>query len=173
MNIPFSETGFSDLVIRPLHPEDRGIIDAFYDQMAGETRAFFNPADYNRRRTHRYLDGKFPNSEHFIAVIRQERTETVAGYCFLWDCQFMIPWVGLAVSEDWKGRHLGRNLLSFLIDHTKKTGKGGIMLTTHVSNIRAQALYHRMGFRYMGRHTGGEMLFMMRFPVVKSAADDV
>ena len=165
MNNSLSNNCLSDIVIRPLVPEDRGIIDAFYVQMSAETRALFNPKNHNRRRTHRYLDGKIPNAEEFIAVIRHDRTETVAGYCFLWDCNLAIPWLGIAVSEQWKGKGLGQHLISFLIDHVKEAGGGGILLTTHVTNTRAQALYEKMGFTFIGVHTSGEMLFLLRFPI--------
>ena len=111
---------FPDIKIRPLLPGDRQLIDAFYGQMSGETRAFFNVLDDNRLRTHRYLDGDLPDAEQFIAVTRQNGMETVAGYCFLWELDFSIPWVGIAVGESWKGRHLGSCLLSFLIEHAKR-----------------------------------------------------
>ena len=168
MNNALPNDCLSDIVIRPLLPEDRGIIDAFYDQMSAETQELFNPKDHNRRRTHRYLNGKLPNSEQFIAVTRQNQEETVAGYCFLWECDLAVPWLGVAVSEQWKGRHLGQYLVSFLIEHVKNAGGGGILLTTHVTNVRAQALYRKMGFTFIGVHTSGEMLFLLRFANVKT-----
>jgi len=41
----------------------------------------------------------------------------------------------------------------------------GLLLTTHLANIRAQALYARMGFERIGTSNSGEALYLRRFCV--------
>lgn len=48
-------------------------------------------------------------------------------------------------------------------DHAVTAGKGGILLTTHVSNLRGQGLYERSGYERMGMHSSGEILYLLRF----------
>ena len=46
----------------------------------------------------------------------------------------------------------------------EETTKGGILLTTHMANVRAQALYTRCGFEQRGVHgQSNELLFLKRF----------
>ena len=70
---------------------------------------------------------------------------------------------GIAVAEDWKGRHLGRELMARAEKHALENGKGGILLTTHTANLRGQGLYERSGYERLGVHTSGEFLYLRRF----------
>ena len=56
---------------------------------------------------------------------------------------------------------LGRELVAFAQNEAKTCGKGGILLTTHVANVRAQALYEAMGFVCMGQCKNGTELFYL------------
>ena len=56
------------------------------------------------------------------------------------------------------------NLVDFAIEKIIENGKGGIQLTTHVANVRAQALYEKKGFVCMGlAKNGAEMSYLLRF----------
>ena len=67
----------------------------------------------------------------------------------------------LALSDDLQGQHLGRELVSFALDEARACGKGGLLLTTHVANLRGQALYEAMGFVCMGQCKNGTELFYL------------
>jgi ribosomal protein S18 acetylase RimI-like enzyme len=82
---------------------------------------------------------------------------------FLWDMATGVPSLGIAIAEDYKGRHLGRRLIAFAHDHAKKQGKGGVMLTTDYANLRGQGLYERMGYEKLGTSTLGSFLYLYRF----------
>jgi len=47
--------------------------------------------------------------------------------------------------------------------HARELGKGGILLTTHIANLRGQGLYEGCGYEYLGVHTSGERLYLKRF----------
>lgn len=152
--------------IRQLGPEDIPMVLEFFDQMAGDTRAMFNRGDINRIRILEHLGGPRNDREaHFAAVVKEgDDSEKMVGYVFVWDLDTLIPWLGICVREDWKGHHLGRKMLEFLDSYIQPKGYGGLMLTSVPANIRAHALYERMGFEYFGTHPSSEFLYIKRYP---------
>lgn len=148
-----------DLVIRPFRQDDRGMVEEFFEQMGGESRAFFNRGDGNRKTALRFFSEHPENILYFLA----ERKGLMVGYVFLYEMDRSVPWLGIAVREEYKGCHVGRQLMDYAQNCAKEYGKGGILLTTHVSNIRGQALYERSGYERMGMHTSGEVLYLLRW----------
>lgn len=148
-----------DVAIRPFAAGDETLVSAFFDQMGGETRALFNRGDGNRFTAMRFFEGAQDHTARFLA----EAGGRMVGYVFLWDMDKRVPWLGVAVSEDWKGRHLGRRLLNHAHAYAKELGKGGILLTTGFANVRGQGLYARMGYEHIGTHISGELLYIIRF----------
>ncbi len=144
--------------IRKASPKDRPMIQDFFDQMSGESRAFFNRNDSNRNAALRYLDTEPEDKIYFVMT-----DETiVAGIVFLFKADKAVPWLGIAVREEYKGMHLGRRLMEHAREYALANGKGGILLTTHPSNLRGQALYERVGYERLGVHTSGEWLYLLR-----------
>lgn len=150
--------------IRSITLTDKEMVTSFFDQMGGETRAFFNRNDGNRKALMKCFETPNPNRRDFAAVeILADGTERMAGLVFLWDLNTRTPWLGIAVAEDWKGRHLGRRLMAYAEDYCIRHGKGGIFLTTHVANVRGQGLYTRSGYTHLGTAKDGELLFFHSF----------
>lgn len=160
----YAEVDLSSVRIRELNAADLPMISEFFDQMAGDTRAMFNRNDINRIRATDFFGGKGAADQmQFAAVVSEGGAEQMAGYVFLWDLKTRIPWLGIAVRENWKGRHLGRMLLEHAEHYAAENGCGGIMLTSVPANIRAHSLYTRMGYDYSGTYLDGEFLFIKRF----------
>ena len=150
--------------IRVLERKDMEMVLKFFDQMSGSTRAMFNRGDVNRVRVIEHLNRTGDDHQiHFAAVIPDGAGEKMVGYVFLWDLDTRIPWLGIAVREDWKGHHLGRTLLRHLDDYLKPRGYGGVMLTSVPANVRAHSLYTRMGFTYYGVYPDSEFLYVKRY----------
>ena len=150
---PFSHR----LSFRPVTADDEAIIGAFFDAMGGESRALFNRRDYNRNGVLKYCRRPDPTRRYFIA----ELDGRMAGYVFFLSFDTSIPELGLALCDDLQGQHLGRELVAFALDQAKSCGKGGLLLTTHVANLRGQALYEAMGFVCMGQCKNGTELFYL------------
>ena len=151
--------------IREIGRDDLAMTVEFFDQMAGDTRAMFNRGDVNRIRAIEHLNRKSNDGQvHFAATVKEpDGSEKMVGYVFLWDVGTRMPWLGIAVREDWKGNHLGRRLLQHIDDYLKPRGYGGVMLTSVPANIRAHSLYTRMGFEYFGVYPDSEFLYIKRY----------
>lgn len=150
-------------VIRPFEPSDRAMVEEFFDQMGGETRAFFDRGSGNRKSAVKFFEGQDNNTIRWAAVINTEKDELMVGYVYLWDLDKKIPWLGIAVREEWKGHHLGRRLLEHARSYVESINGGGILLTTAQANMRGQGLYERCGYERLGNHSSGEVLYLLRF----------
>ena len=147
-----------NIVIREFAAADRPLVEAFFKQMGGETRALFDRNSYNYNVAMRYFDGAGANIVYYLA----ELDGVMIGYVYLSDIDKGVIWLGIAVHEDFKGKHLGRRLIQRATDYARENKKGGILLTTHVVNMRGQGLYDRMGFERIGMSNSGEVLYIWR-----------
>ena len=151
----------SEVIIRPFAAGDREMVQAFFDQMGPESRAFFNRNRGNERGAMAFFDekGENPDTLRFLA----ELDGRMVGYVFFFSYSYKIPWLGIAVSEDAKGLHLGTRLMAFARKYAMDHGKGGILLTTHQANLRGQVHYEKSGYERLGNHHSGEVLYILRF----------
>ena len=151
-----------NITIRPIVPGDEDMINEFFAVMGPESTAFFNRGRGNQNGTLKFC--REQNTDRRIYWMAEDEEGKMAGLVFLWDLHTGIPWLGIAVREDLKGRHLGRKLIAFAQDYAAANGKGGIQLTTHLANLRGQVLYETMGFKRMGMHgESGEWYYLFRF----------
>ena len=149
------------LPIRIIDSGDRALIEAFFAQMGEESTTFFNVNRGNEKTALAYADGKLPRHLYFMAI--DEKTNTPAGLAFIWDKNTLVPWFGIAIAEEYKGRNLGRRLIAFVRAYCEEHGCGGILLTTAKNNLRGQRLYEHCGFERLGVHENGELLYLLRF----------
>ncbi len=150
----------TDIVIRPFAEGDAERVQAFFDQMGPESRFFFNRNHGNERGAMAFFKtGPIKDMRRFMAV----RDGKMIGYVFFFAFDLKVPWLGIAVSEEAKGCHLGTRLMEFAKNYALQNGKGGILLTTHRANIRGQALYEKSGYEYLGDHKSGELMYILDF----------
>ena len=151
---------FEDLEIREAKTGDEALINDFFDAMGGESRAMFNRRDFNRRGVLKFCAKPDKTRRYWLALYG----EIMIGYVFFLDFNYSIPALGIAIRDEYRGMHLGRGLIEFAKDRIKESGKGGMQLTTHLANIRAQALYEAEGFTCMGQcKNGSELFYLFRF----------
>lgn len=156
-------TQIEEMKIRLLVPGDRERVHAFFRALGDEGATFFNREGNNERGVYEFLDGAHPDRIYWVAVADTPDGEEIAGLVFLWKKDTKVPWLGIGVAEGWKGRHLGRRLMTAAEMWAKETGAGGILLTTAPENIRGQGLYERMGYEYIGTYHDGEKLYLLTF----------
>jgi len=153
------QTQIEGVTIRPFEKGDRQMVSDFFDAMGGESRAFFDRGGSNKKNGLKMWDGDNSNKADFAAMYGGQ----MIGYLFLFDLDKGVPWLGIGVSDEWKGKRLGRMLMRHAEDYCRELGKGGILLMTHVANLRGQGLYIRMGYEHIGMHESGEVLYILRF----------
>lgn len=157
------EYNIDDLKIRLMKPEDREGVVTFFSKLGEEGGNFFNRGRGNERGTMAFFDGKCPDREYWVAVAETDKGEEIAGLCFIWRKDSGVPWFGIGITEEWKGRHLGRRLIATAREYCEQHGCGGIMLTTAQTNYRGQGLYEHCGFEKLGIHSSGEFLYLLTF----------
>jgi ribosomal protein S18 acetylase RimI-like enzyme len=74
-----------------------------------------------------------------------------------------VPWLGIAVRDDFQGQGVGSFMLRSLFSLLQAQGFGGLLLRTAVNNLPAQKLYEKHGFERIGTHDSGEVLYLKRF----------
>ena len=148
---------YSKIYLRLAKDGDQKIINDFFDSLSGESRALFNRRDYNRKGILKHLSNPLDSRIYYI----YEDEGKMAGYVFLLDYDTSVPSLGIALANDYQGKKIGEKLISFMQEKIIRENLGGLQLTTHVANIRAQALYEKMGFVCMGGCKNSTELFYL------------
>lgn len=151
---------FENIVIREVTNDDEPLICEFFDNMGPYSRSLFNRRDYNKNGILKFIRKPDKTRKYFLALIDGK----MAGYVFFLDFNTSIPSLGIAVRDELQGKGLGKKLMLFAEDFILKSGKGGIQLTTHIANLRAQTLYESVGFVCTGLcKNGTEFSYLFRF----------
>lgn len=161
--------GKKEYVVRELVRGDLSCISHFFDNLDGEGKAFFNQCEKNRLRIFKHLTQQEDDFEVHFGVFDKNETTKMVAYFALLEINTMLPWIGLAVDEKYRGQHLGELILDYAESYVKKLGCGGLMLTTAAANIRGQNLYSKQGFVNCGFHVSREYLFLKRFELMRES----
>ncbi len=154
----------SDLIIRPLQQSDKEPMQAFFDDMGEQSASFFNVNHGNEKRTMAFFKNGKKDHRFWILEAEENGKTVVAGLVFIWGIDTSVVWLGIAVRDSFQGRHLGEVLLSFVFDYCVNHDYAGVLLSTAVTNLRAQKLYERCGFERIGKSPTEEYLYIKRFP---------
>lgn len=147
------------MIIRQFEEKDLPIIHAFFDQMGAESTKFFNTNDVNRNFAVKFVTEKNKSIIRWLA----EEDGVMIGYVFLWDIDTTLPWLGIAVHDEHKGKGIGKKLIEHAHSWAESNNKGGVILITAKDNLRGQKLYEGMGYQHYGVHPSGELLYIKRF----------
>ena len=160
MNGNKSDDYFADVIVfRRMALTDRDGVQSFFDGMGPESAGFFNVDHGNERRVTEFFENGKKDHVFWVAEAGNE----IVGLAFIWDIGSRIPWFGVAVRDGWQGKHIGSGMVRSVCDICRKEGRGGILLRTAETNLRARALYERCGFERIGLHPSGELLYLKRF----------
>ena len=151
---------YENITIRSMTNTDEAAVCEFFDAMGGESRAFFNRMNTNRKHAVSFCQTPSQKRRYFIA----ELDGKAVGLVFFLDWNTKIPELGVAVRDEYQGNGIGKKLVRFAVDLAKESDKGGIILTTHIANIRAQALYEELGFSCLGTYKNAkELIYILRY----------
>jgi ribosomal protein S18 acetylase RimI-like enzyme len=152
------------ITIRQMTPRDADLFVEFYAALSEESLFFFTAHDPNPPMLRELIAGiaNEPNVRRFAAVRGVDGKEEMAGYVFLWTLDTAIPWLGICVRDSYKGIGVGKMLMRHAEAFCQAHGKGGILLTTHQKNYKAQSLYQKVGYEQIGFDDRGEILMILR-----------
>jgi ribosomal-protein-alanine N-acetyltransferase len=84
------------------------------------------------------------------AAAEGENAREIIGYTGMWTILDEIHITTIAVREDWRGRRIGELLIKYLLQVGRAKGAINATLEVRPSNIPAQRLYERLGFKAYG-----------------------
>ena len=119
----------------------------------------------NRKEIERFLRNAGSSLEHFryfnsrpLEIIQNHHVTLLAyvdiepiGYAHL-DLEDGVTWLGIAISDKYKRKGIGKRLMKELIFWAKKNGIAEIRLSVDNNNLSAQNLYHLFGFKQIKRN---------------------
>ncbi len=105
-------------------------------------------------------------TEHVFLVAEDQENLCAYGILYCNSDEGEIPTI--AVSEEARGRGLGKRLLSRMMEEAEKRGVAHVYLEVRKSNLLAQRLYQACGFSLVGQRKGfyhkpDEDAFVMAF----------
>ena len=152
-------------VIRPLTENDVPLFIDFFESLSLQSHTFFNPHGSDAESLEDILKEipRNPKVRRFMLSLVENGQESMIGYVFFWDWHKKVPWFGIGLRDAYHGQGLGTRMMNFAIDFARQHGKGGILLTTAKTNIRAQGLYKKSGYILIGDAPDGEYLMILNF----------
>ncbi len=156
--------------LRRMEPRDLPAVLAIEETVFGDdawSRSFFQRDLANEHAIYFVL-------ELLEGAVRPERAE-LAGYAGYWLLEDEANLMNIAIAPDWQGRGLGEYLLLETLALVQERGVEVCTLEVRVSNVRAQALYRKLGFQVEGRRLryyqdNGEDALIMTTPPLDSPA---
>jgi len=107
-----------------------------------EQRVFLTPKDTIQFKLETDKFFSFP----FVLKFRN----LVIGYAVCWLIETEAQLIQIAIDRAYRSQHLGTVLLYAVIQEMKKRGAEGLHLEVRKSNVAAQKLYRKFGFRVVG-----------------------
>ncbi|MBI3752768.1 MAG: ribosomal protein S18-alanine N-acetyltransferase [Deltaproteobacteria bacterium] len=97
---------------------------------------------------------KNPLSHQFVAKIIRDGKEIVMAYTIFWVAADEAHILNIAVHPDFRRQGIAKTLLVFALNRIEEMGGRGVFLEVRRSNIAAQRLYIKFGFREIGVRKG-------------------
>ena len=96
-----------------------------------------------------WRDASNENTLYLLAVDKEK--EEIIGYVGCWILGNEGEITNVAVSPEYRGQHIAKNMLLELIERVKKRGGTAMTLEVRPSNTPALKLYEKLGFKSVGR----------------------
>jgi ribosomal protein S18 acetylase RimI-like enzyme len=159
------QTEIQSAVLRPVRAEDAGLFIDFFGSFSERNRYLFTPHAVDPESLREMVAGTIGNPQfaRFILTVCQHGAETMVGYVYFWDWHTGVPWLGIGLREGFQEMGLGTRMMAHAVEHARAHTKGGILLSVKKENVRAQGLYKKFGYEWIGEDKRGENLMILRF----------
>jgi [ribosomal protein S18]-alanine N-acetyltransferase len=132
--------------LRRMEPRDLPAVLAIEEVVFGDDawpRSFFERDLANEHSTYYVLE--------LIGNDQGTQRGELAGYAGYWLLEDEANLMNIAIAPAWQGRGLGEHLLLATLSRMEAEGASLCTLEVRVSNVRARALYRKLGFEVTGR----------------------
>jgi GNAT superfamily N-acetyltransferase len=139
-----------EATVRPATEAD---LDAVVDvrwEVAAEGRWIGSEVPFDRGKA-RQLSAELVDAGNEGILLVADTGDLVVGYLFLKVLSYGVAELGMALTDEWRGRGLGRALLDAGVAWARSAGVHKVNLEVWPHNERAVALYRRAGFVVEGR----------------------
>ena len=145
--------GSAEMVVRPAHPADAEAIAAIYNQGIVDRSSTFESEPRTAEGQAEWLRAHGPE----LPVLVAEVDGAVVGWAAVGgysprQCYRGIGEASVYVDREWRGRGVGRELLTALIDAAEARGFWKLIGRVFALNRASLALCRRLGFREVGIH---------------------
>ncbi len=107
-------------------------------------------ASFNNPTTREWYEGELKRPEVCFIYVMRTAAHSVAGFCAFWLVVDQAHINNLAVRPELRGHGLGSHLLESIVTEARHLGATSLMLEVRRSNLAAQHLYTKAGFREAG-----------------------
>ncbi len=136
------------MVLRSPGPDDVCAVEAYFETLGEQTRAFFHPHPFDQQHAEHICH---PEKEPEAFRIVAETAGRIVGYAwFSPSDKSPYPMVGIGISDDFQGKRLGGALMDALIAEAEQRGYAGLRLTVFKENERGVRLYRSRGYHIVG-----------------------
>ena len=145
--------------IRQIRSGDEEALTDFYNNLGKEAKRVFKPfgPSVTIQRCRKVIKDNEMAVGKKCDYVAFSKGRMVA-WCFLWSLQSQAPTFGLAVAEDFQGRHLGSRMMDLILQIAAKKGAEKVSLTVVKDNKRALRMYERKGFVHREMFIGTDRL---------------
>jgi ribosomal-protein-alanine N-acetyltransferase len=107
-------------------------------------------AAFNNPTTREWYERELARPEVCFIYVLRTPEHPCAAFCAFWRIADQAHINNLAVRPELRGRGLGLEMLEAVIDEARRLGAESLALEVRRSNVAAQRLYKRAGFRENG-----------------------
>jgi [ribosomal protein S18]-alanine N-acetyltransferase len=156
--------------LRSMQSADLPAVLAIEEAVFGDDawpRSFFERDLANVHATYVFLE--------LVSTDDEPPRRELAGYAGFWLLEDEANLMNIATAPRWQGRGLGEYLLLETLAMMQRQGTDVCTLEVRLSNVRAQALYRKLGFEVTGRRRryyrdNGEDALLMATPSLAAPA---
>lgn len=134
------------VMIRTLDRGDGEALRRFNSALSERSRYDFMPHPYDDATIEKLFARNARGDD--ISLVAEYEGEII-GYFFLWYARQGIVLLGIGIVDDFHGLGMGKKVMEMLIAICREKEFDGIELSTTVDNVRAYALYEKVGFTFV------------------------
>ncbi|PWB24562.1 GNAT family N-acetyltransferase [Flavobacterium sp. HTF] len=124
-----------DMIIKRINTENISILEQFVQNIGDSVKSF----RYFSTRPLEVI------SNHLLTIVVLNNDMPI-GYGHL-DKEGDVVWLGIAVSENNKGKGIGKLIMNYLLDYADTESINEVCLSVDTNNLVAIGLYEKYGFR--------------------------